>query len=107
MEAHFLLAGSLYLLDKSKDSKMYLDLLTMKYPSYKTNDAYKCLYSDLLNEQSNDKDKFNGNFYISIFVFTCIVFYINHLFLFINFLCSLFRKNRAWIVGFYIKCVTY
>ncbi|XP_060859889.1 WD and tetratricopeptide repeats protein 1-like [Metopolophium dirhodum] len=60
MEAHFLLARSLFLLDKSKDSKMCLDLLTMKYPSYKTNDAYKCLYSDLLNEQSNNKDKFDG-----------------------------------------------
>ncbi|XP_060857378.1 WD and tetratricopeptide repeats protein 1-like [Metopolophium dirhodum] len=60
MEAHFQLAVSLFQLDKLKDSKMYLDQFTMNYPSYKTSVAYKCLYSDLLNALSNNKDKFDG-----------------------------------------------
>ncbi|KAL5236457.1 hypothetical protein ACI65C_003867 [Semiaphis heraclei] len=56
MKAHFRLAVCLYELDKLKDSKMYLDQFTMKYPSYKTSAAYKYLHSDLLNAQSiNDK----------------------------------------------------
>jgi len=88
MEAHFQLAVSLFKLDKLTDSKMYLDQFIMKYPSYKTSAAYKCLYSDLLNAQSNNKDTFDGNSYNSIFVFICIVFYINYLLFFINFLCS-------------------
>jgi len=62
MKAHFRLAVCLYELDKLKDSKMYLDQFTMKYPSYKTSAAYKCLHSDLLNAQSN-KDKSDGNYY--------------------------------------------
>lgn len=61
MKAHFRLAVCLFELDKLKDSKMYLDQFTMKYPSYKTSAAYKCLYSDLLNAQTNKKDKLDGN----------------------------------------------
>eukprot|EP00102_Acyrthosiphon_pisum_P006100 XP_001951644.2 PREDICTED: WD and tetratricopeptide repeats protein 1-like [Acyrthosiphon pisum] len=60
MEAHFQLAVSLFELDKLKDSKMYLDQFALNYPSYKTSAAYKCLYSDLLNALSNNKDKFDG-----------------------------------------------
>ncbi|XP_022183506.1 WD and tetratricopeptide repeats protein 1-like isoform X2 [Myzus persicae] len=60
MKAHFRLAVCLFELDKLKDSKMYLDQFTKKYPSYKTSAAYKCLYSDLLNAQSNSKDKLDG-----------------------------------------------
>lgn len=60
MKAHFRLAVCLFELDKFKDSKMYLDQFTMKYPSYKTSAAYKSLYSDLLNAQSNNKDKSDG-----------------------------------------------
>ncbi|XP_060874222.1 WD and tetratricopeptide repeats protein 1-like [Metopolophium dirhodum] len=60
MEAHFQLAVSLFKLDKLTDSKMYLDQFIMKYPSYKTSAAYKCLYNDLLNAQSNNKDTFDG-----------------------------------------------
>jgi len=95
MEAHFQLVVSLFELDKLKDSKMYLDQLTMNYPSYKTSAAYKCLYSDLLNALFNNKDKFDGNFYNSSFVYICIVFYMYYLLFFINCLCSLFRKNIA------------
>jgi len=76
MKAHFRLAVCLFELDKFKDSKMYLDQFTMKYPSYKTSAAYKSLYSDLLNAQSNNKDKSDGNYYNSIFVFICLVLYV-------------------------------
>jgi len=80
MKAHFRLAVCLFELDKLKDSKMYLDQFTMKYSSYKTSAAYKGLHSDLLNAQSNNKDKFDGNYFNSIFAFICLVFYINYLF---------------------------
>jgi len=90
MEAHFQLAVSLFQLDKLKDSKMYLDQFTINYPSYKTSAAYKCLYSDLLNALSNNKDIFDGNYYNWIFVF-----HKNYLLLFINYLCSLFRKKMS------------
>ncbi|VVC32811.1 Hypothetical protein CINCED_3A009379 [Cinara cedri] len=48
MKAHFRLALCLYELKKYKDSKMYLDQFTMKYPSYKTSVAFKILHDDLL-----------------------------------------------------------
>lgn len=76
MKAHFRLAVCLFELDKLKDSKMYLDQFTIKYPSYKTSAAYKCLHSDLLNAQSNYKDKCDGNYYNCIFIFICLVFYV-------------------------------
>lgn len=76
MKAHFRLAVCLYELDKLKDSKMYLDQFTMKYPSYKTSAAYKYLHSDLLNAQSIN-DKSDGNYYKIIFVFVCLVFCVN------------------------------
>jgi len=95
MEAHFQLAVSLFKLDKLTDSKMYLDQFTTKYPSYKNSAAYKCLYSDLLNAQSNDKDTFDGNYYNSIFLFICIVFYISYLLFFNKCLCSLFSKKNS------------
>ncbi|XP_016661074.1 WD and tetratricopeptide repeats protein 1-like [Acyrthosiphon pisum] len=60
MEAHFQLVVSLFKLNKLTDSKIYLDQFIMKYPSYNTSAAYKCLYSDLLNAQSNNKDTFDG-----------------------------------------------
>jgi len=84
MKAHFRLAVCLYELDKLKDSKMYLDLFTLKYPSYRTSAAYKSLCSDLLNAQANKKDKFNGNYYKIIFVFIFLVFCINYLLFLIN-----------------------
>lgn len=92
MEAHFQLAVSLFKLDKLTDSKMYLDQFIMKYPAYKTSASINYLYSNLLNAQSNNKD---GNYYNIIFVFLCIVFYINYLLFFINYLCSLFRKKNS------------
>lgn len=78
MKAHFRLAVCLYELDKLKDSKIYLDQFTMKYPSYKTSAAYKSLHSDLLNAQTN-KDKFDGNYYTIIFVLICLVFCVKYL----------------------------
>jgi len=75
MKAHFRLAVCLFELDKFKDSKMYLDQFTTKYPSYKNSAAYKSLYSDLLNAQSHYKDKSDGNYYNSIFVFIYLVLY--------------------------------
>ncbi|KAL4153641.1 hypothetical protein QTP88_001474 [Uroleucon formosanum] len=60
IKAHIQLAVCLFEMDKVNESKMYLDQLTMKYPSYKTYATYKCLYSDLLNAQSKNKDAFCG-----------------------------------------------
>lgn len=70
-KAHFRLAVSLFKLDKLKDSIMYLDQFLLKYPLYKTSEAYKCLYSDLLNAQSNNKDKVDGNT-ITVFLYSSV-----------------------------------
>jgi len=78
MKAHFRLTVCLYELGKLKDSKMYLDQFTKKYPSYKTSAAYKCLFKDLVNGQSMNKERI-GNYFISIFVFIYLIFYINYL----------------------------
>ncbi|KAL4083120.1 hypothetical protein QTP88_028450 [Uroleucon formosanum] len=60
MKAHIRLAECLFHMDKVDESKMYLDQLIMKYPSYKPSSAYKSLYSDLLNAQPNDKKALHG-----------------------------------------------
>jgi len=53
---------------------MYLDQFILKYPKYKTSAVYKCLCSELLNAQSNNKDKFDGNYYNSTaYYFSLIV----------------------------------
>ncbi|XP_025190600.1 WD and tetratricopeptide repeats protein 1-like [Melanaphis sacchari] len=57
MKAHFRLAVCLYELGKLKDSKKYLDQFTVKYPSYKTSAAYKCLQSDLLKVETSNKER--------------------------------------------------
>jgi len=49
-----------------KDSKMYLDQFTLKYPLYKNSAAYKGLQNDLRNEETRNKDR-RGK-YFSIFV---------------------------------------
>lgn len=69
MKAHFRLAVCLYELGKLKDSKIYLDQFTTKYPSYKTSVAYKCLNYDLSNALHKNKDESDGNYLITIFVF--------------------------------------
>jgi len=57
MKAHFRLTVCLYELGKLEDSRMYLDQFTKKYPSYKTSAAYKCLFRDLVNGQSMNKER--------------------------------------------------
>lgn len=63
MKAHFRLAVCLFELNQLKDSKMYLDYFTMKYPSYKTSAAYKVLHENILQAQ-NKKEEENdtGNY---------------------------------------------
>lgn len=60
MKAHFRLAVCLYELNKLKDSKMYLEQFTKKYPSYKNSAAYKVLHNGLLEAQRNE-NKTDGN----------------------------------------------
>lgn len=67
MKAHFRLAVCLCELGMLKDSKMYLDQFTLKYPLYKNSAAYKGLQNDLRNEETRNKDR-RGK-YFSIFVF--------------------------------------
>jgi len=65
MKAHFRLAVCLFELDKLKDSKMYLDQFTMKYPLYKTSTAFKVLHSDIIEAQQKNEQKIDGNYYNS------------------------------------------
>ncbi|KAL4153620.1 hypothetical protein QTP88_001470 [Uroleucon formosanum] len=60
MKAQIQLAECLFQMAMLNESKMYLDQLTMKSPSYETCSAYKSLYSNLLNAQSNNKEAFYG-----------------------------------------------
>lgn len=65
MKAHFRLAVCLYELNQLKDSKMYLDHFTMKYPSYKTSAAYKVLHDNILQAQHKKEEENNtGNYFI-------------------------------------------
>lgn len=66
MKAHFRLAVCLFELKKLKDSKMYLEQFTKKYPSYKTSVAYKVLHRDIV-EALRKEGKTNGN-HLSIFM---------------------------------------
>lgn len=57
MKAHFRLAVCLCELGMLKDSKMYLDQFTLKYPLYKNSAAYKGLQNDLRNEEARNIER--------------------------------------------------
>ncbi|XP_027847934.2 WD and tetratricopeptide repeats protein 1-like [Aphis gossypii] len=57
MKAHFRLAVCLCELGMLKDSKMYLDQFTLKYPLYENSIAYKGLQNDLKNEEAKIRER--------------------------------------------------
>lgn len=57
MKAHFRLAVSLCELGMLKDSRMYLEQFTIKYPSYKNSPAYRGLNTEIINKEAKNKEK--------------------------------------------------
>lgn len=69
MKAHFRLAVCLYELGQLNESKMYLDMFTMKFPSYKSSTAFRILHADILHAQRKNEEKTDG-----IYTFIYLIF---------------------------------
>lgn len=63
MRADFYLAVCLYEFRMYKDSKIYLEQYSVKYPSKKTEAKYKKLYNEILNKKQITTG-FEGNYSI-------------------------------------------